>query len=163
MLCNAVVTYVTSRLSVQATALAVCCGLLVASVDVASAATPKRVNIGVRHSEQGKVLVQSLKNGGYYYLYAHVTKRKGGKDVGCDAKCQQLFVKIKSKRRAHALSGVDAQLLGLTKHHQVTYAGHPLYWYSMQSGELNVEASNEFGGYWYAIAPNGHFNYKRPR
>ncbi|MFI4993711.1 MAG: hypothetical protein ACHQCH_08880 [Solirubrobacterales bacterium] len=41
---------------------------------------------------------------------------------------------------------------------QVTYAGHPLYTYSGDSGpgETSYVGEKQFGGTWYAINASGH-------
>jgi hypothetical protein len=40
---------------------------------------------------------------------------------------------------------------------QVTYAGHPLYYYvgDRRPGQVLCQAVVEFGGTWYVVAPNG--------
>jgi hypothetical protein len=41
---------------------------------------------------------------------------------------------------------------------QVTYAGHPLYYYvgDRRAGEVLCQGVAEFGGTWYVVAPDGH-------
>jgi predicted lipoprotein with Yx(FWY)xxD motif len=41
---------------------------------------------------------------------------------------------------------------------QVTYAGHPLYYYvgDRRPGQVLCQAVLEFGGTWYVVAPSGH-------
>jgi hypothetical protein len=40
---------------------------------------------------------------------------------------------------------------------QVTYDGHPLYYYSgdQKAGDINGEGSDAFGAEWYLVSPNG--------
>ena len=40
---------------------------------------------------------------------------------------------------------------------QVTYAGHPLYFFSgdAQRGQTNGEGLKDFGASWYVLAPSG--------
>jgi predicted lipoprotein with Yx(FWY)xxD motif len=40
---------------------------------------------------------------------------------------------------------------------QVTYAGHPLYYYvgDRRPGEVLCQAVAEYGGTWYVVAPDG--------
>jgi Secreted repeat of unknown function len=40
---------------------------------------------------------------------------------------------------------------------KVTYAGHPLYYFSgdMAAGQTNGEGNNGFGAPWYLVAPSG--------
>ena len=55
---------------------------------------------------------------------------------------------------------VDATLLGTTRRtdgtRQVTYGGHPLYFYAHE-GKHEVECHDVFlnGGTWYALQPDG--------
>ena len=54
--------------------------------------------------------------------------------------------------------GVTARMIGTaTGSSQVTYAGHPLYWFSgdTKPGDTNGEGLDDFGGEWYAISPAG--------
>jgi predicted lipoprotein with Yx(FWY)xxD motif len=41
---------------------------------------------------------------------------------------------------------------------QVTYYGHPLYYFvgDKGSGEINGQGLREFGALWYVLSPNGH-------
>ena len=54
-----------------------------------------------------------------------------------------------------------AGLLGTTKRAdgklQVTYAGHPLYYFSgdTKPGQINCENVVEFGGLWLVVSPRG--------
>lgn len=52
--------------------------------------------------------------------------------------------------------GTTARTDGTT---QVTYAGHPLYYYAGDGapGETNGQGLNLSGGLWYVVAPNGAF------
>ena len=58
-------------------------------------------------------------------------------------------------------SGVQASLLGTINRSdnttQVTYNGHPLYYYSgdSQAGQQNGQGLNAFGAAWYVVAPAG--------
>ena len=57
--------------------------------------------------------------------------------------------------------GVRASLLGLTKRtdgkRQVTYAGHPLYTFSLdrRAGETSGQGLTDFGGSWNVVAASG--------
>ena len=58
-------------------------------------------------------------------------------------------------------SDLNSKLLGTIRRkngtHQVTYNGHPLYFYKgdTQAGTANGEALYQFHGRWYAVKPNG--------
>jgi predicted lipoprotein with Yx(FWY)xxD motif len=62
---------------------------------------------------------------------------------------------------AQAGSGVNAGMLGTTTRrdgtHQVTYGGHPLYYFSgdSQAGQTTGEGSHAFGADWYVVAASG--------
>jgi predicted lipoprotein with Yx(FWY)xxD motif len=59
--------------------------------------------------------------------------------------------------------GIDAKLLGTTTRRdgskQVTYNGHPLYYYSADKGrKVMCQHANMHGGLWLIIKPNGKPN-----
>jgi predicted lipoprotein with Yx(FWY)xxD motif len=64
--------------------------------------------------------------------------------------------------RIKAGSGVQAGKLGTTSSgvKQVTYNGHPLYYYVGDHGPGSVKGQNlkEFGALWFALAPSGNAN-----
>jgi hypothetical protein len=58
---------------------------------------------------------------------------------------------------------VEAKLLGTTKRSdgglQVTYGGHPLYYYSEDpAGKIKCQHANMHGGLWLIVKPNGQPN-----
>jgi predicted lipoprotein with Yx(FWY)xxD motif len=60
-------------------------------------------------------------------------------------------------------SGLGASRLGTTKRRdgslQVTYAGHPLYYYSGDKGsKIMCQHVKLHGGFWYVVKPNGEAN-----
>jgi predicted lipoprotein with Yx(FWY)xxD motif len=60
-------------------------------------------------------------------------------------------------------AGVEAKLLGTTKRTdgtlQVTYGGHPLYYYSADPvGKIMCQHANMHGGLWLIVKPNGQPN-----
>jgi predicted lipoprotein with Yx(FWY)xxD motif len=59
--------------------------------------------------------------------------------------------------KVRGMAGVKASLLSTTSGHQVTYAGHPLYTYSGDSGpgDTSYVGAKSFGGTWYAINASG--------
>ncbi len=57
-------------------------------------------------------------------------------------------------------SGLISRSLGTTHRRggtlQVTYAGHPLYYYSSDSpGQILCQDVEEFGGTWLVVSPRG--------
>ena len=63
---------------------------------------------------------------------------------------------VVAKRPAHAsMEGIVRREDGRL---QVTYAGHPLYYYvgDRRPGQILCQAVQEFGGTWYVVAPSGN-------
>ena len=66
------------------------------------------------------------------------------------------------KRPSTAVLGTRVSLVGSVRRRdgriQVTYAGHPLYYYvgDRRPGQVLCQAVPEFGGTWYVVAPSGN-------
>lgn len=79
----------------------------------------------------------------------------------CSGACAGLWPPLTASGTPKAASGVQASDLGTitrsdgTK--QVTYDGHPLYYYAGDSGsgDTNGQGSNGFGAKWWLVAPSG--------
>jgi hypothetical protein len=79
----------------------------------------------------------------------------------CSTACTTAWPPLTVTGAAKAGSGVTAGDLGTitrsdgTK--QVTYAGHPLYYFAgdHSAGQTNGEGSHGFGAPWYVVAPSG--------
>lgn len=81
----------------------------------------------------------------------------------CDGACAARWPPYVTARRPSAAgAGAHANLLGATRRQdgrlQVTYAGHPLYYYvgDRRPRQILCQAAVEFGGTWYVVAPGGH-------
>jgi predicted lipoprotein with Yx(FWY)xxD motif len=62
-----------------------------------------------------------------------------------------------------SVAGLNASLLGTTKRHdgslQVTYGGHPLYYWSGDTAHtIMCQHVKLHGGFWYVVNPNGTAN-----
>ncbi len=113
----------------------------------ASAVTLKAVS-----SPLGTILVDQ--DGKTLYLFEADSKNKSN----CSGGCLSLWPPIMANGKATAGSGVTAGMIGTaTGSSQVTYAGHPLYWFSgdTKAGDTNGQGLDDFGGEWYAISPAG--------
>jgi predicted lipoprotein with Yx(FWY)xxD motif len=79
----------------------------------------------------------------------------------CSGACLQHWPAVTTDGKPQAGSGVDAAMLGTTKRGdgttQVTYAGHPLYYFAGDSaaGQANGQGVDAFGAEWYVLGPNG--------
>ena len=63
-----------------------------------------------------------------------------------------------SAAKPAAMGGATAALIGtITGSGQVTYNGHPLYYYvgDSQSGQTTGQGLNQFGARWYVLSPAG--------
>ncbi|WP_034263483.1 COG4315 family predicted lipoprotein [Actinospica robiniae] len=65
-------------------------------------------------------------------------------------------------------TGVSSSMLGTTKRSdnttQVTYNGHPLYHFALDTGpgSTNGQGVNAFGALWYTVNPNGSADTTKP-
>jgi predicted lipoprotein with Yx(FWY)xxD motif len=103
----------------------------------------------------GSVLVDA--RGRTLYLFA---RDKRGRSA-CSSACATYWPPLLSSAKPRAARGVRASLLGLTTRtngkRQVTYAGHPLYTFSLDSraGQTSGQGLTDFGGSWNAVAASG--------
>lgn len=113
--------------------------------------------VQLRHTRLGNILVSSSGRTLYEFTRDH------GAHNSCVAirECSGFWPAYTTSGRPLAGAGVRASLLssihipgGKT---QVTYAGHPLYLYSADSGpgETSYVGENAFGGRWYALNASG--------
>jgi predicted lipoprotein with Yx(FWY)xxD motif len=115
-------------------------------------AQAKRTVVKLRKTSLGKVLVDA--RGRTLYLY---TPDKHNKTV-CYGQCAAYWPPLLTTGKPLAGAGVKAKLLGVTMRkdgsHQVTYAGHPLYFFVQDSkaGQTNGE---EFQNIWYVVSAAG--------
>jgi predicted lipoprotein with Yx(FWY)xxD motif len=110
------------------------------------------VTLKTASSPLGSILVDQ--DGKTLYLFEADSKNKSN----CSGGCLDLWPPIMANGKATAGSGVSAGMIGAaTGSSQVTYAGHPLYWFSgdTKAGDTNGEGLDDFGGEWYAISPAG--------
>jgi predicted lipoprotein with Yx(FWY)xxD motif len=106
-------------------------------------------------TEYGNVLVD--RRGRALYLFT----RDRSPRSRCDAECAVRWPPFLTAGIPAAGSGAQAKLLGTTRRRdgsgQVTYGGHPLYYYigDRQPGEVLCQAVEEFGGRWYVVTRRG--------
>lgn len=90
------------------------------------------------------------------YLFAADT----GSTSTCSEACAQVWPLVTTTGNPKAEGGAVAADLGTTGSggtKQVTYKGHPLYYYvsDQQSGETTGQGVNSFGAPWYVLSPAG--------
>jgi predicted lipoprotein with Yx(FWY)xxD motif len=110
--------------------------------------------VNLHKTKLGKVLAG--KTGKTLYLFM---ADKHGKSA-CYGKCANFWPPLMAGKPT-AGTGVKAGLLGTTKRKngakQVTYAGHPLYYFKLDkaAGQTNGEGQDFFGGKWYGVNSAG--------
>jgi predicted lipoprotein with Yx(FWY)xxD motif len=105
-------------------------------------------------SEFGTILVDSEDR--TLYLF----DKEASDSSECYGACAEAWPPFVTKGEPEAGKGVEAGLLGTTKRDdgstQVTYNGHPLYYYVDEGpGEVLCQGVDEFGGLWLVVTPQG--------
>jgi predicted lipoprotein with Yx(FWY)xxD motif len=125
-----------------------------ASSSSASTGAGSATVVAAKRTGLGMILVDS--KGRTLYLF---TPDKHGKSA-CYGACAKAWPPFTGKPRAG--KGVSTAKLGtITRKDgstQVTYDGHPLYYFASDSkpGDTKGEGLKGFGGEWYVVSPSGH-------
>jgi predicted lipoprotein with Yx(FWY)xxD motif len=112
--------------------------------------------IAIRSTSLGKTLVDA--NGRTLYLFKG--DRPGVSTLS--AAGTAVWPRFVSAGHVKAEGGAQAALIGTATSpagvRQVTYAGHPLYYYVGDSspGSTRGQGLNEFGALWYVLGPTGN-------
>ena len=129
--------------------------LAVAAVLAAGAVAATRSStVSLRTTPLGKVLVAA--NGKTLYLF---TADKSKKSV-CYGQCAAFWPPLIASSPT-AGAGAKASLLGTAARKdgklQVTYAGHPLYYFASdkKAGDVKGQGIVHFGGSWWAVSAAG--------
>ena len=118
------------------------------------AGQPAHARLTLRSSEYGKVIFDSRAR----VLYVFSADR--GSTSNCYGACAKAWPPMLTKGAPTAGPGVSAKLLGTTKRKngslQVTYNGHPLYYYEADMrGKIMCQHANMHGGLWFVVKANG--------
>jgi predicted lipoprotein with Yx(FWY)xxD motif len=139
--------------AVAAFALAAAGAAAAAVVTHQSSASTGTVNL--RQTKLGKVLAAKTGKTLYLFMADH-----NGRSA-CYGKCATFWPPLIVKGKPTAGTGVKAKLLGVTMRkdgkHQVTYRGHPLYFFKLDksAGQVNGEGQDFFGGKWFVLSSAG--------
>jgi predicted lipoprotein with Yx(FWY)xxD motif len=112
--------------------------------------------ISIRSTSLGKTLVDA--NGRTLYLFQG--DRAGVSTLSTAGAA--VWPRVVSAGTLKAENGAQAALIGTTTSSsgvkQVTYQGHPLYYYVGDSspGSTRGQALNQFGALWYVLGPSGN-------
>jgi predicted lipoprotein with Yx(FWY)xxD motif len=103
----------------------------------------------------GKILVDG--NGMTVYLFVQDT----GTSSTCYTSCAKFWPPVLTAGAPQAGTGAQASLLGTTARtdgtSEVTYAGHPLYYFlnDKKPGDTSGQGVDGFGGLWWVLTPTG--------
>jgi predicted lipoprotein with Yx(FWY)xxD motif len=120
-----------------------------------SGSTASAARVATASSGLGRILV----DGRGHTLYLFEKDRRGSS--GCAGLCTTYWPPLLASGKSIASKGAMRSLLGTIRRadetHQVTYAGHPLYFFSgdARGGQTNGEGLTDFGAGWYVVSPAG--------
>ncbi len=112
--------------------------------------------VGTIHTHLGTVLVAGPK-----HLTVYLFEADKGTTSNCSAACAQAWPPVTTSGAPKAEGAAKAADLGTTERsdgiRQVTYHGHPLYYYvsDSSSGATTGQGVNSFGAAWYVMNPQG--------
>jgi predicted lipoprotein with Yx(FWY)xxD motif len=130
--------------------------LAVVAIAAASAfAAGSNAIVKVGPSNLGRVLVDA--HGKTLYIWAHDKTSKST----CNGDCAEYWPPLVTKGQPKAVAGANSKLLGTSRRSdgrmQVTYAGHPLYYFvkDTKAGQTSGEGLTGFGGRWDPVSAAG--------
>jgi predicted lipoprotein with Yx(FWY)xxD motif len=115
----------------------------------------RRDTVTVGRSAFGRILFDG--RGRALYLFTRETT----KTPRCYGACAKAWPPFLTKGSPSAARGVRGSLLGTTRRTdgttQVTYRGHPLYYYvgDRRAGQVLCQGVVQFGGTWLVVSPTG--------
>jgi predicted lipoprotein with Yx(FWY)xxD motif len=122
-----------------------------------SQSVPGQAELTVESSHYGPTIFDSHHRVLYLFASDHTSKST------CYGKCAKAWPPMLTQDVPKAGSGLDSSLLGTTTRRdgskQVTYAGHPLYYFEGDKpGKIMCQHVKLHGGFWYVVKPNGEAN-----
>jgi predicted lipoprotein with Yx(FWY)xxD motif len=115
----------------------------------------RTTTVKVMRTRYGRMLVDG--RGRALYLFT----KEGGPTARCYGACAQAWPVFYARGRLRGGAGADRKLIGSTRRRdgrkQVTYNGHPLYYYVTDRAPGVVTCQNvvEYGGTWLVVSPSG--------
>lgn len=106
-------------------------------------------------SRYGKVIFDAKGRALYLFTRERTSRSR------CYGKCALAWPPFLTNGRPRAGRGARSKLIGTTKRRdrktQVTYRGHPLYYYEgdREPGQILCQNVDEFGGTWLVVSPSG--------
>jgi predicted lipoprotein with Yx(FWY)xxD motif len=121
-----------------------------------TAATGAGVAVESKHAKLGTILAAGPKK-----LTVYMFEADKGTTSSCSGACAKVWPPVTTSGAPTAAAGAVSADLGTTKRsdgtEQVTYKGHPLYFYDddKDSGDAYGQGSKAFGASWYVLKPSG--------
>jgi predicted lipoprotein with Yx(FWY)xxD motif len=112
--------------------------------------------VGIVHTSLGTVLVAGPK-----HMTVYLFEADKGTTSNCSGACAQAWPPVTTSGEPKAEGGAHSSDLGTTTRSdgtkQLTYKGHPLYYYvsDQSSGETTGQGVKSFGAAWYVLNPSG--------
>ena len=112
--------------------------------------------VKVRKTDYGRILTDG--KGRALYLF----EKEDTKRPECYGACAKAWPPFYARGKLKAGKGVKQSRIGVTirreKRTQVTYNGHPLYYYVTDKapGQVTCQNVSEYGGKWLVVAPSGN-------
>ena len=112
--------------------------------------------VAVKQTALGKTLVDA--NGRTLYLFAADKPNRSTLSQAGLAVWPAFTSTGTPRATGGAASGLIATITGPAGGRQVTYNGHPLYYFvgDRSPGSVSGQRLNQFGGLWYVLLPNGN-------
>ncbi|HMJ38842.1 MAG TPA: hypothetical protein VK606_04765 [Verrucomicrobiae bacterium] len=140
--------------------LAAACGSSSSSSTSSASPSPSPVATGTKiavasNAKLGSIVVDD--KGMTVYLFVADT----AKESTCYTSCAAIWPPVLTEGTPQAGTGADASLLGTTTRTdgkvEVTYAGHPLYYFvkDKAAGDATGQGINGFGALWWVLSPAG--------
>ncbi|MEA2141037.1 MAG: hypothetical protein QOC91_1136 [Solirubrobacteraceae bacterium] len=122
----------------------------------ATGASGSGVALQTKHGKLGTILAAGPKR-----LSVYMFEADKGTASSCNGACAKVWPPVTTEGKPAASGGAVAADLGTTMRsdgtEQVTYKGHPLYFYDddKDAGDAYGQASEAFGAGWYVLKPDG--------
>jgi predicted lipoprotein with Yx(FWY)xxD motif len=126
------------------------------STVASTTASSSGVAVQSKHGKLGTILAAGPKR-----LTVYLFEADKGTTSACSGACAKVWPPVTTEGKPTASGGAVSADLGTTMRsdgtEQVTYKGHPLYFYDddKDSGDAYGEGSKQFGASWYVLKPNG--------
>jgi predicted lipoprotein with Yx(FWY)xxD motif len=112
--------------------------------------------VGTAHTSLGTILVAGAKR-----LTVYLFAADKGASSNCSSACAQVWPPVTTSGKPRAEGGAHSAKLSTIARaggvKQVTYGGHPLYYYvgDSRSGMTTGQGIESFGAAWYVLDPQG--------